>query len=359
MKDKIDEFAVAGTAAVTDITPKILSTAIEEIARDNKVWAQFYKVNRDLMTSGGTEVVFPMKGAGVTASWGLTQGQGLTASGMTFSGKTIAVSKGGVGLGLYGEAVRQTQRDVISDNINEAGLVWADTIDTAAFEAMFPTATATACNGGTFVAGSVGIMGVKSVSPSTCTGFTIVNLGTSSSIAYASSAVGTVTYWYCPTTAAYDNVGSGASSLVLRDVNTLKNAIVGYKFKPKVLIGHPERVTDIIFDTTAKFLEKSAYEGVGPVYTGEIGMVLGLKVISCVYAPTIALIAIDDARLGYQVIRKELDMQRDQYTGMSLDALYFWGFAEKGFGVVNARSYGAVAVKGTYAITAGLGSGYP
>jgi hypothetical protein len=278
---------------------------------------------------------------------------------MTFSGKTIAVTKGGVGLGLYGEAVRQTQRDVISDNINEAGLVWAETIDVAAFEAMFPTATATACNGGTFVAGSVSILGVKSVTPSTCTGFTIVNLGTGSSIAYASSAVGTVTYWYCPTTAGYDSVGSGASSLVLRDVNTLKNAIVGYKFKPKILIGHPERITDVIFDTTAKFLEKSAYEGVGPVYTGEIGMVLGLKVISCVYAPTIALIAIDDARLGYQVIRKELDMQRDQYTGMSLDALYFWGFAEKGFGVVNARSYGAVAVKGTYAITAGLGSGYP
>lgn len=359
MKNEIEELAVAGTAAVAEITPKIIAQAIEEIARDSKIWAQFYKVNTDLMRNGGTEVVFPKKGAGVTASWGLTQGQGLTASGMTFSGVTIAVTKGGVGLGLYGEAMRQTQRDVLQDNIVEAGNVWADTIDIAAFEAMFPTATATACNGGTYVAASIGVVGVKSAAPSTVTGFTIINLGTSSSICYASSAVGTLTYWYAPSDIGYNNVGANASSLVLRDVQNMKNAILGYKYRPNVLIVHPERSTDIIFDTTAKFLEKSAYEGQGPVYTGEIGMVLGLKVVVNVYAPTIAAVCIDTARLGYQVIRKELDMQRDQYTGMSLDALYFWGFAEKGFGVVNDRAYGVVAVKGTYAVASGLGSGYP
>jgi hypothetical protein len=312
------------------------------------------------MTNGGTEVVFPKKGAGVTASWGLTQGQGLTATGMTFSGVTIAVTKGGVGIGLYGEAIRQTNRDVLADNIREAGNVWAETIDIAAFEGMFPSTTATACNG-TFVAASVSVLGVKALNPSTITGVTIVNIGTGSSIGYASDVVGTVTYWYTPSGCAYNSVGAAASSLTAKDILNMKNAVTGYKYKPSVMVLHPQRLTDVLYDASAKFVEANLYaQGEqGHVYTGEIGMLWGMKVVVNVYAPTIAVVALDPSALGWQVIRKELDMQRDQYTGMSMDCLYFWGFAEKGFGVVNARAYGAVAVKGTYTVATGLGSGYP
>jgi len=361
MKSKIEELATAGSAAVTAITPKIISAVIEEIARDNVVWAQFYRVNTDLMRNGGTEVVFPKKGSGVVAGWGLSQGEGLTASGMTFSAVTIGISKGGVGIGLYGEALRQTNRDVIQINLEEAGNVWAETIDIAAFQAMFPTATATACNGGTFVAASVNVVGVKSVSPSTCTGFTIVNLGTSSSITYASGAVGTVTYWYSPATLGYEGVSATAGSLGAKDLQNCRNGIRGYKYKPSVAVVHPQLVTNLIYDPAVKFVEQAAYTGADKAhaYTGELGQVMGLRIITTVYAPTIAVAVIDEGKLGYQVVRKELDMNRDQYTGMSMDCLYFWGFAEKGFGVVNTRAYGCVAIKGTYGVDIGLGSGFP
>ena len=359
MKNKIEELATAGSAAVTAITPKIISAVVEEIARDNVVWAQFYRVNTDLMRNGGTEVVFPKKGSGVVAGWGLSQGEGLTASGMTFSGVTVGITKGGVGIGLYGEALRQTNRDIIQDNLEEAGMTWADTIDIAAFEAMFPTATATACNGGTFVAGSVNIVGIKSAAPSTVTGYTIVNLGTSSSITYASGAVGTITYWYSPATLGFEGVSATAGSLGAKDLQNCRNGIRAYKYKPKVAVVHPELVTDLIYDNAVKFVEQAAYTGQGHAYTGELGKVMGLRVVTTVYAPTIAVAIIDDAKLGYQVVRKELDMKRDQYTGMSMDCLYFWGFAEKGFGVVNSRAYGCVAIAGTYAVDIGLGSGYP
>jgi N4-gp56 family major capsid protein len=358
MEEKIQELASMTTTDVVAITPKIIANAIEEVAREKVIWSQFYKVNRDLMSNGGTEVVFPKKGTGVVASWGLTAGQGLTASAMTYSAVTIAVVKGGVGIGLYGEAVRQANRDVITDCINEAGMTWAETLDIAAFEAMFPTQSFTACNKGTFVAATVPILGVKSVNPATLTGFTIVNNGTGSSITYATDVVGTITVWTCPSTAGYANATS-SNTMTVRDVLTAKNGIIGYKYKPSVVIVHPERLADLIYDASAKFVEKSAYEGVGPVYTGELGMIMGMKLLTSVHASSIAAVVLDPNALGYQVIRKELEMKRDEYTGMSLDALYFWGFSERQFGVVNNRAYGAVVVKGTYAVSAGIGSGYP
>lgn len=359
MKNEVQELAVMTTSDVTKITPKIISSVVEEIARESVVWAQFYKVNRDLMSNGGTEVVFPKKASGIVAGWGLTAGQGLAAGGMSFNAVTIPVTKGGVGIGLYGEAIRQTNRDVISDCLKEGGMVWAETLDIAAFEAMFPTQTATACNKGTFVATTVPIMGVKSVNPSTIAGFTIVNLGTSSSITYASDVVGTITYWYAPSTIGYANCSAGDGSLTAKDLRIMLTGIQGYKYHPNVLVAHPERVTDILYDASVKFLEAGAYGANQTVLNGEIGQIWGCKLIVSVYAPTISVVAIDTEKLGYQVVRKELDMQRDEYTGMSLDALYFWGFGERAFGVVNDKAYGAVVVKGTYAVSAGIGSGYP
>ena len=76
MKTDIQELAVMTTTDVTQITPKIISTVVEEIARESVIWAQFYKLNTDLMNNGGTEVAFPKKGSGVVAGWGLSAGTG-------------------------------------------------------------------------------------------------------------------------------------------------------------------------------------------------------------------------------------------------------------------------------------------
>lgn len=355
MNNEVQELGIMTTTDVTAITPKVIANVIEEIARDKVIWAQFYKVNTDLMRNGGTEVVFPKKNSGIVASWGVSAGTGLTASAMSFSAVTIPVIKGGVGIGIYGEAIRQSNRDVISDNLKEAGEVWASTTDVVAWEAMFPSTTATACNNGTFVAASISVLGIKAVNPTTLTGFTIVNLGTSSSITYATDVVGTITYWYTPSTCGYRGASAGASSLTAKDIINVKSAIGNYKYKPKVLVVNSERLTDLLYDANAKFLES----GRDHVYNGELGQLWGLKVVVNCYCSTFAAVMIDPDALGYQVVRKNLDMKRDEYTGMSMDCLYFWGFAEKGFGVVNARAYGAIAVKGTYAVASGLGTGYP
>jgi len=52
-------------ADVKAITPKVISATMEEIRRGKRIWAQFYRINRDLVGTGGTQVEFPKKGTGV------------------------------------------------------------------------------------------------------------------------------------------------------------------------------------------------------------------------------------------------------------------------------------------------------
>jgi hypothetical protein len=115
---------------------------------------------------------------------------------------------------------------------------------------------------------------------------------------------------------------------------------------------HPDRLIEILYDSTVKFLEKSVYKDQGELYTGELGQIWGMKVIVSNKVPRYGIIAIDSSDLGYEVWRKDLKMVRDDYTGMNADELRFWGFAELNYGVVNAKAYGAVGLgAGTYAMS--------
>lgn len=348
MKTRVEELTAMTIGDVTNITPKVLSATVEEIARDKVMWAQFYRTNKDLMASGGTEVVFPKKNSNVTASWGIGPGVGLTATAMSFSAITVAVSKGGVGLGFYGEAIRQANRDVVADCVREGAEIWARTIDLAAFEAMFPALAVTTA--GATAATSICVMGVRQVNPAGITSVTITNIAGSSSIA---AAAGTVTIWYAPTACSAYTITGQTGSFTVKDILVLKTLINSANRQPKILVINPEVSKDIVYDTQGKFLYPQTSKDMLP---GEIGELWGLRVIANNYCPKRAAVVLDPDVLGYQVIRKELDLKRDEYTGMSMDVLYFWGFAEKGFGVVNKDAYGAMVLWGTVVVTAfGLG----
>lgn len=351
MKNIIEELQL-GTADVTVITPKILSDTIEEIARHKRIFAQFYKENRDLMKNGGTAVEFPKKESGITATFDVAPGAGPSPSKMQYSAVTISVKKGAIGLAFRGEAIRQANRDVIRDAIEEAGEVWADTLDLVALQAMFPSATA-----GT-IAGSVVTLqpypiAFLSVNGS---GTLVVDSNGAATLTASASQGCTVTYLYIPATNAEgDPVGARrvtttGGSLSAKDLLSLRGDIIAKKYDPDVFVIHPDRLADIFYDPNVKFLEKSAYEGQGVIFTGELGKIWGVKVVVSNKAPKYGVIAIDSDKLGYHVIRKPLNLVRDDYTGMSIDTLYFWGFAEENFGVVNAQAYGAVALRGTITI---------
>jgi len=65
----IEELAL-GTVDVAAITPKVISKAIQEIARGERVFAQFFRENRDLMGPGKPhEISFPKKKTGISVTW--------------------------------------------------------------------------------------------------------------------------------------------------------------------------------------------------------------------------------------------------------------------------------------------------
>jgi len=348
MNKEIQELALQ-TSDVAAITPKVIADVIEEIARHKRIWAQFFKDNRDLERNGGSEVVFPKKGSGVTATFPVSAGTGISASNMTYSAVTIDIKKGGLGLAFQGEAIRQANRDVIRDHIEEAGEVWADTLDIVAFEAMFPSTTVSASGASTINLGSTLPIAFKSINGTD--GTLYVSSTSASSIVLADGA--TIAFYYVPTSSPAGTIGSKrvsitGGSLSAKDLLLLRNDIIAKKRNPDVFVIHPDLLTDILYDPAVKFLEKSAYEGEGPIFNGEIGQLWGMKVIVSNKAPKYGAVALQSDKVGYHIIRKPLQLTRDDYTGMSMDVLYYWGFAEENYGVVNMDAYGAVALKGTF-----------
>jgi N4-gp56 family major capsid protein len=349
MKKEITELAL-GTADVTAITPKVLSKTIEEIRRLEKVWGQFYKTNTDLMNNGGTQVEFPKKQIGISVSWGLSPGQGPTQSSIPYTATTITIAKGGIGLAIQGEAIRQANRDVVADQVQEAGLVWKDTLDLVAMEQMFPSVTVVAANSICALPGTI-VIGVKStIGDFSSASITVSSSGTTIGT-FSGATNATVSVWYVPSTTnrRAASTTSSVGSVSPKDVLKLKSDITGKAYSPSVLIMHSNMFAELIYDPSVKFVEKSAYEGEGVVYTGEIGKLWGMKVIVSDLMPQFGIALIDPQHLGYEVVRKELDLKRDEYTGASADVLYFWGFSERNFGIVNPYSYGAVYAIGTIA----------
>ena len=353
MKSLVEELALTGmgTADVNAITPKVLATAIEEIRRSEKVWGQFYKENKDLMRNGGTEVVFGKKQYGIVCSWGLAPGQGATQSSIKFDAATIIIAKGAVGIAITGEAIRQVNRDVIADNILEAGLVYRDTLDILAMEKMFLPLNVVAASSFAACNGTV-CLGVKGTLGDWSSG-SIVQDSSGCTIGTAGhETAATVTIWYAPSTTNKRAAGTtnGTASISPRDVLKLRADIVGYNYNPDVMVMHPDMFAEFIYDPTVKFVGNAEYASPNaPIWNGELGRVWGIRVIVSNRMPQLAIALIDSKNLGYEIVRKELDLKRDEYTGASADVLYFWGFAERNFGVVNTRAYGVVYAIGTFA----------
>lgn len=338
-----------GTTQVNAITPKVISETMEEIRRGKRVFAQFYRINRDLVNTGGTQVEFPNKNSGITIQSNMAPGNTINASSMSYSATTITITKHGVGLAIQGEAIRMTKRDVIRDEIIEAGEVYADVMDTLAIAAMFPKATFLAGGLSTLTAGAGTLMiGIVST-VGDCTGATIVNYAGGCSMAFGTPAAGaaSIIVWYIPTTAGLCTVSATAVSFSAKDIQTGQANIQGYNFNPDVIVVHPRRYTELLYDPAVNFVQRSAYTGQGIPMNSEIGRLWDMRVIVTNKAPIYGVVLVDSTALGYCIERLDLSLIKDDVTGLSTDQLFFWGFTERTYGVVNPRAYGAIAWKGT------------
>ena len=202
----------------------------------------------------------------------MSAGQSLSASNITYDSVTISVKKHGIGIGIQGEAIRKAARDVIADQIKEAGLMWADAEDQLALEAMFPVATITRTSAGT-TAVSYNIIGIKSKT----SGFShAINTGSGSANVVFSDA-GTVIVYKVPSEIGASVGASG--SITAKNILECRSKLIGKIVNPSVLCIHPDRLVDIIYDPAVKFTEQATQTGQGFPYKSQIGKLWDMNVI--------------------------------------------------------------------------------
>jgi len=336
METKIEQLQLL-PGQVEAIAPKNIADVILEIRREKAVWAQLYKENRDLMKNGGDYIVFPKKASGITVQENMSALQSLNASNITYSAVTISIAKHGIGIGIAGESIRKAMRDVVADQIKEAGLVWSDLEDRLALQGAFPLDTKTA-TGASTVAAAGPIVGVYTSSGVS----SIINTTSGASIVF--SGPGTCSYWYVPSGV----VSVASSSLSAKDIVVARGKMQNNIVSPSVIMSPPERLVDIIYDPAAKFVEQAKETGAGVPYNFQIGKLWDMNFIVSGRVPKLGVVLIDPNYFGYKVIREDLRLQRDEVTGMKQDALFYWGFGEFGYGNITTDAYGVVYLIGTF-----------
>jgi len=337
----IEELGV-GTADVAAITEKAIADSIEEVARGKCVYAQLFKVNRDLVgPNKPREISFPKKGTGISVSWGVAPGSSIAASSFSYEAVTVTVQKAGIRLEFTNEALEQAMRDVIKDHIYEAGLEWAEQLDdvaqTVALDLKRETVTIT--DGSIGTASNVPIMRIVSV-----------NGGTIKSVQYDEGTI-TLTGSVSAATVVteYSNLlkstgqwvsASTPGSLSVKDILRAKGKMAGNHRTPDVLILNPVDLATLFFDPNAKLVDASVYGKNEVLLNAELGKLFGMKVLMSSRSPEGAAILIDTTRLGYDVRKRDLTGTREDKP--EFDSVWYHFWAERNFGLVDTLAVAAV-----------------
>jgi len=335
MKD-VEELAWT-SANITAIETKVIAATIEEVARREVLWTKFYKENRDLVGKGKpASISFPRQHAGIAFTVGVGYLGTAAATESTYSATTFTVTKIGGELRIPVEVIEEPMRDVIKDQITEAGEVYAQTIDFMAFEAMFPSASTTPAGASTFGVGK-SIIGIKSVA----------DASKLSSIApYEGSMVvsgaNTITYWYVPDTCA-GTVDAGGT-LSAKDILLAKNKVTANYYHPDVFAIGEERLPELLYDSTLKFLDVAAFGNRKPISDAVIGRIFGMEAYATREGPQYGGVVIDTKKLGYRVIKDPLEAHREEKWDVY--GLYFHLWARETVGVLNNDAYAAAVISG-------------
>ena len=324
------------SANIAAIQTKVIAAEIERVARDTRILVDWYKVNRDLVGDGKPEsIAFPKSYAGIQFSIGVGYLGTVAASESTYDAVTFTVTKIGGRLEIPNEVIRRTQRDVIADQLYEAGEAFAETLDVMALEAMFPAATTIPSGADTFGVGK-SIIGIKSV-----TGGHLASIAPYEGSMVVTGA-DTITYWYVPNTCA-GTVDAG-STLDAKDILQARNKVLAQKYNPTNLALHQDLLPDLWWDANLKFLDVSAYAQKEPLFNAEMGKFFGLKGQVSNRLPKYGAIVADVNKLGRYVIKRDLEIHREEKW--DVDAIYFYLWAECTIGVLNPGAYAAAVKSG-------------
>jgi len=329
---EIQELAGYSTTDVVAITPKIISAAIQEVARGKRVYAQFFKLNRDLIGAGKPhEISFPKKGTGISSSWDVTEGETVSASTFAYDATTIRVKKAGIRLEFNNEALEAAMRDVIADHIYETGLIYAELIDDVAKTVMLDLASTAF----TISAGSTGAYTSNPMISVTAGAATItsVDYDTGTITLSGSVAAETVTVLYAGGSISagtlYQHVAA-PTTVTAKDILLARAKVVAQNRHPDVAIMNDADIPGFLYDSNVKWLDASFYGSRRALLNAEVGELFGLKVVTTTRAPAGVVAVLDSSRLGYHVLKRPLKGVREDKP--EYDQVWYHYWAEENLG---------------------------
>ena len=331
-----------GTANVAAITTTVISNAIQEVARGERVYAQFFKVNTDILGNGKPhEMSFPKKGTGVSASWDVSEGTSIAPSSFAYESTTIRVKKAGVRLEFNNEALESAMRDVIADHIYEAGQIYGELMDDVAKTVMLDLTSSAF----TITTGSVGTFSsapMVSIVPAVAT-LVSAEYDTGVMTISGSVAAATITVTYCAGSIEGSTLFVGAAApttITAKDILLGRAKLIAQNRHPNVCIMNDEDIPGFLYDSNVKWLDAWTYRGAGPLLNAEVGQLFGLRVVTTTRAPVGVVAVIDTKRMGYNVKKRNLTGVREDKP--EYDQVWYHYWAEENFGKTDDLSVAVV-----------------
>lgn len=262
----LEELGTAGVSQIQDLIPKVILDEVEEAARARRFGRNLVRINEDLVRTKGRSIVVGRRGtlSAVSVSEGQSlKSLGASAGTLSYTATTITPGKVGVTAVITQEAIEGCELNLIRDAITEAGIALAQKEDQDIINA--------------FVSGA---------------GTNTINCN------------GTLTY-----------------EKILQAVTAIK----AKNWSPKYLVVHPSALGGILTD--ARFTDVSRYGSAEPIVNGEIGKILGLKVLVTTNIGTDgnkSALVVDSDRAAWMAIRRHLDMKRWDNPDTDCIELYFY-----------------------------------
>ena len=340
---ELTELAGLGTADVQAITPKIISKTVDSVSRKKAVVSQIFRENRDLEKTKGRTIVLPNVTESITVE-SVSEGSSVsTSSTISYTGTTVEVSKFGIRLEIDNEALETPVRDVLKDFLFEAGRKLAEELDLRAqtIALDLKSGTITSWTGGTLGSTTLTpIVSISSVSP----GATVSAVDYYDGKVLLSSSVpaATVTFLYsnrCKSSGLVVDA-SEKSKLTTWDLLKLRSTLLATSVNPDIAIVNSNEITTLLYDPDVPTLFVNAKLYNKDLINGEIGMVADLKLVESPLVPEGAAIMVDSSRLGYHVIKRDLEAKQEDRV--EIDRTWYHLWTEREFAVTDDNAIGIV-----------------
>lgn len=334
------------------VLPKIILEDVETYARPQRILRQTVRINEDLVHNKGRAITIVRRGqmscGPVTEANSISDAYGkeLIVSDVAGSAYetvvTITPTKFGAWFRISQEAIDGSEFETIRQYIEETAEAIADREDLEIAKTLFGRASlsekvAKSAASKVYQASSYPLLSLTKVADSAAatTAKTVLAVDYKDGrIKVKESCSGTkviLRYKYSTRTDTLFLDASTAGKLAYPDVADARTKVVVAKYKPDVMVIHPDELGDLLKED--KFLNAASYGSNAPILNGEIGQIGGLRVLSSLNILPGTAIFIDSDKAALQAIKRNLDMKRKEAPEKDAVELYF--YAEYASAVLN------------------------